>query len=262
MSRSVKGLTNLFSFAKYYDINSKLSDNEFKSLIKYIRQHSDNMVVFEHDNTVFIADLFMLKKRVNLNCFYCENRYGCCGGSPCKMSDKAKRYFNNHAGNIVDLIRDSDYSRYNDIIANGGFIKKNGSITEYDGRCSFLVEEDGIYKCAIRKYASDNSISKYDICSLSCLLFPLEIIRLYGYREAVYFITSIADMNVWDKIGRWENFGRDENMSMKCLFEEQNDSVFGKRDYRPVYMVQRELIEHEFGVSVYELISKHCREIK
>lgn len=105
--------------------------------------------------------------------------------------------FDLHAGKIVDLIRENDYTRYNSILANGGFISSTGDISEFDSCCSFFMFDDGASKCSIHKYACDNDISIYDICPLSCLLFPMEIIELHGETDS-YFITSIVDYDFWN----------------------------------------------------------------
>lgn len=243
-------------FGKYYDIRYYLSDESFTELCNNLLSRLSQLVLI-NDN--IIIDKMMLAKEINLDCFHCKNQYGCCDGSPHNMNIKQKRVFNKYADKIVDLIRVNDSERYRTLLSNSGWISKGGHINEYKKCCSFVIYKDGITKCAIHKFANDNDINIYDICPLSCLMFPMDIIELRDNNGGcIYYVTSIADYEFWSKFGRWGNYEEcNEEFSVQCIYKKQHGKTeFKLKDYKPVWKINRDLLIYIFGNDVYKQICK------
>ena len=244
--RIQKLLNDIWS-ASYYDLEEGLDENEVAQL-KEIFSHR-RLYVIEKEEQVYLIDQEALMKEINLNCFECTKKhpYGCCCGIPCGFSDKNLALFDQHMLEIEEVMKAMDEQQYKRLEEKGGFLTANGKLRAFDGHCSLLVEEDGSYKCIAHKYALDRSIPIYDLCPLSCLMYPLEVIELITSKhKKVYLFTSVVEEALASQIGRWGSYDSLQ-VELRCIHKEAHNDFFKKEAYRPVYKVNEGLIQHEFG---------------
>lgn len=238
----------------YYDLDEVCDEEE--ALKAYLSERP--LWMLEMKNRVFLIDAEALLQPINLNCFACTKqfKYGCCCGSPCEMSAKNKRKFNQHHSKIEATIKSMNEEDYGKIQENGGLIQTDGSINEYDGRCSFLVHHEGVYKCITHKYALDENIPIYDLCPLSCLMYPLEIMEfMEDNKRPVILLTSVLEEKFAKHFGRWGSYSNLE-VDLRCIDKNAHNKYFKSEDYKPVFKVNKGLLIHEFGKEVYEVIDK------
>lgn len=250
--RIEKILDSLWS-VEYYDLDEGVTDDldEFKDYLV-----GRKLGIVDYGNQVFLVDRESLIKEINLNCFECTKtyKYGCCCGSPCNFSAKNKRIFDEHFLHLADEMKKLDEANYNDIVANGGFVSPEGAIKEHKGYCSLLIEHEGVRKCMTHKYALDHQIPIYDLCPLSCLMYPLEIIELITDKQKkVILLTSVLDEYFAKEFGRWGSY-KSLDVDLRCINKEAHNEVFKEEDYKPVYKVNKNLLSHEFSAKVYKEI--------
>lgn len=248
-------LDNLWS-GSYYDLDEGLSDAELKKLKSYLENRK--LAMIEMEEQVFLADREALAKEINLNCFACtkKHQYGCCCGSPCGFSEKNMDLFDRHTLAMEEALQAISRQQYERLQSNGGFMTANGKLKAYDGHCSLLIEEQGIYKCLAHKYALDHQIAPYEICPLSCLMYPLEMIELVtNKRKKVILLTSVIEEDFAQSFGRWGSYESLE-VELRCIHKEAHNDMFKKEDYRPVYEVNQGLLSHEFGKRLYKSLKK------
>lgn len=250
-----KLLDDLWSGA-YYDLKEGLEEEELEKLKYYLGQRK--LGVIEQDEQVFLIDLQGLKEEINLNCFECTKKYqyGCCCGTPCGFSDKNMSLFDKHMLKIEEALKAVDSEQYEKLQKNGGFMTANGKLKAFDGHCALLIKEEGVYKCMAHKYALEQSIPSYDLCPLSCLMYPLEVIELVTNKgKKVYLLTSVVDETFAKEFGRWGSY-ESLKVELKCIHKTEHDNIFKVEDYYPVYEVNKDLIIHEFGDDIYRAIHK------
>lgn len=249
-------LINALTLGEYYDLDEGMTSTDLKALKKYLLER--NLGVIDYKEQVFLMDLEALKKRINLNCFECTkiHKYGCCGGSPCSMSSKNMNLLDQHVLSMEEAVKAIDLEQYKKLQENGGFVTANGLIKAYDGHCALLIQHEEVYKCMAHKYALDEQIPIYDLCPLSCLMYPLEIIELMtDKRKKVILLTSVIDKTFASQFGRWGSYETLE-VELRCIDEKSHNAIFKEKDYRPVYQVNKGLITHEFGEMLYRCIEK------
>ncbi|PHV72228.1 hypothetical protein CS063_01770 [Sporanaerobium hydrogeniformans] len=215
-----------------------------------------NLGVIDHGDRVYLVDIQALKKPIYLNCFDCTkiHQYGCCCGSPCDFGGRNLKNFKMHLPFIEEEVRYADEVSYQAIKERGGFIRNEGQIRAYNGHCTLLIKEGESYKCVAHKYALDHQIPIYDLCPLSCLMYPLEIMELITNKQKkILFFTSVIDPYFANKFGRWGSYAS-LGMEMRCLKKEAHNEIFKEEHYRPVYEVNRELICHEWGKLFFDAL--------
>ena len=247
--------------ADYYDLDAGLDNEEIKRLKGYLL--GQKLAVIEEDEKMIIIDREALQKKINLNCFECTKkyRYGCCCGSPCEMSDKNRQLLEDHLVEIEERVNQIDPVQYENLIHHGGVLAANGKIKSFDGHCALLVEEKGIYKCIAHQYALEQGIEVYEICPLSCLMYPFEVIELITnkHKKAFLFTAAVKGVPMLE-LSRWGNYEALE-VGLRCVDETLEDEIFKEEKYRPVYQVNQKLIEHEFGKQVYTYIERCLKSI-
>ena len=248
--RIEKILDDLWS-VEYYDLDEGVTDdlNDFKNYLI-----GRDLGIIDYGENIFLVDQEELAKEINLNCFECTKiyKYGCCSGSPCNLSPKNKKLFDKHFLNIADEIKQLEETHYKQVMENGGFIDANGSIKECGGRCSLLIEHEGVRKCMTHKYALDHRIPIYDLCPLSCLMYPLEIIELITNRQKkVILLTAVLDEHCAKEFGRWGSY-KSLDVDLRCINKKAHNEIFKEEDYRPVYQVNKNLLIHEFSPEFYK----------
>lgn len=251
-------LIDALVLGEYYDLDEGMTSNDLKALKGYLLQR--NLGVIDHNEQVFLIDTEALTKRINLNCFECTkiHKYGCCGGSPCRMSSKNMNLFDQHMLSIEEAVKAMDLEQYKKLQENGGFVTANGLIKAYDGHCALLIQHEETYKCMAHKYALDEQIPIYELCPLSCLMYPLEIIELTtDKRKKVMLLTSVIDKTFASQFGRWGSYDSLE-VELRCIDQEAHNTIFKAKDYQPVYQVNEGLMTHEFGQTLYKSIKKLC----
>lgn len=248
---------------EYYDIDESFTsylDGSFeKDMAKFKAYLANrNLGIIEYGELVFLVDKEALAKEINLNCFECTKiyQYGCCCGSPCDMSAKNKKMFDKHSLRMQAEVKKIDEQQYDAIIANGGFINSEGVIKEFEGHCSLLIEHEGVSKCIAHKYALDYQIPIYDICPLSCLMYPLEIMELITNKQkTVILLTSVLEETFENEFGRWGSY-KTLDVDLRCINKSAHNEIFREKDYKPVYEVNKHLLMHEFDDMIYKGIEK------
>lgn len=252
----IQKLIDTLVLGEYYDLDEGMTSSDLRGLKSYLSQR--NIGTIEYNNQFFLVDREALDKMINLSCFECTriHEYGCCCGSPCGLSFKNMKVFDQHMLAMEEAIKAIDIEQYKSLQANGGFMTANGLIKAYDGHCALLVQHEGIHKCIAHKYALDKQIPIYDLCPLSCLMYPLEIIELTtDKKKKVILLTSVVDEAFANQFGRWGSYASLE-VELRCIHQEAHNAVFKAEDYRPVYEVNQGLLEHEFGKAIYRGIKK------
>lgn len=249
-SRVNKLLDTLWS-VDYYDLDEGVTKDlkAFKEFLAYRK-----LVTMDIGEQLYLVDTVALEKEINLNCFECTKlyQYGCCCGSPCQMSKKNQKLLDQHLNGLSQEMRRLNEKYYDEVMVKGGFMSFDGSIKSCDERCSLLVEHEGVHKCMAHKYALENEISIYEICPLSCLMYPLEIIELItDKKRKVILLTSVVEEDLAKTYGRWGSY-KELNIDHRCINKEAHNEIFKLEDYKPVYKVNKNLINHEFGKEVYK----------
>lgn len=236
----------------YYDLDEGLIEEDIQKLKRYLKEQA--LTIIEQQNQIFLIDKKALGTKINLNCFECTKRhqYGCCCGSPCAMSKKNMNLLDKHLIRMEEALKDLDKMQYKRLQAKGGFIAANGEIKSFDGHCSFLIAHEGVYKCMAHKYALDKKIPIYDLCPLSCLMYPLEIMELItDKRKTIFLITAAVQELFAETFSRWGSY-KSLEVELRCIHEEEHDEYFRKEDYQTVYEVNKQLLKHEFGKGLLE----------
>lgn len=249
-------LIDALSVGTYYDLDEGMTSSDLSALKKYLSQR--NLDIIDYNEQVFLIDRVALNKAINLNCFECTKiyEYGCCCGSPCGFSSKNMNLFDKHMLSMEEAVKAIDLEQYKRLQANGGFMTANGLLKAYDGHCALLVKHEGVYKCMAHKYALDEQIPIYDLCPLSCLMYPLEIIEfITDKRKKVMLLTSVVDEAFANQFGRWGSYASLE-VELRCIHQEAHNTTFKAEDYRPIYEVNQGLLVHEFGEVIYRGIKK------
>ena len=253
--RRLEKLLNSVIDAEYYDMEDSFT-SQLEDLKSYLL--TQKLSVIEKNDQIFLVDEEALKHEINLNCFACTKlyKYGCCCGSPCNLGPRNKKIFDKHLLNIEEEVKAYDEATYKKVLAKGGFIASDGSINECDGHCALLVEEEGIYKCIAHSYALKRDIPIYELCPLSCLMYPLEIIELITNKQRkLLFLTSVVSEDFAHRFGRWGSYNTLE-VELRCINKKAHNDVFKEEDYRPVYKVNKALLCHEFGSTFYESLEE------
>ena len=248
--RIEKVLDHLWS-AEYYDLDEGVTD-ELGPFKRYLETRT--LGVIEKGEQCFFIDIESITKAINLNCFECTkiHKYGCCSGSPCDLSVKNRKTFERHRYKLIEEMKKLDEQYYKKVEALGGFLDEKGRIRECEGRCVLLINHEGSWKCLLHKYALEQKLAPYEICPLSCLMYPLEIIELITSKQKkVLLLTSAIDENFAKEYGRWGSY-KDLEVELRCIHPEAHNEIFHEKDYRPVYQVNEQLIRHEFGEVVYQ----------
>lgn len=259
----IEKILNSLWAVEYYDIDESFTsyiDESFEKDIDKFKKYLGNrkLGIVEHGERIFLVDKEAIAKEINLNCFECTKiyKYGCCCGSPCDMSSKNKKMFHKHSLQIQNEMKNLDESKYKEIVAKGGFLATDGSINECNGHCSLLVEHEGVRKCIAHKYALDHHIPIYDICPLSCLMYPLEIIELITNKQkTIILLTSVLDEEFTEEFGRWGSY-KSLDVDLRCIDKNAHNEVFKEKDYKSIYKVNKNLLTHEFGAQVYKGIEQ------
>ena len=249
-SRISKILDNLWSI-EYYDLDESVTEDlkAFKGFLTHRK-----LVTMDIGAQLYLVDTVALEKEINLNCFECTRlyKYGCCCGSPCQMSRKNQKYLDEHLDSLSQEMRALNEKYYDEVMIKGGFMSFDGSIKSCDERCSLLVEHEGVHKCMAHKYALEHEISIYEFCPLSCLMYPLEIIELItDKKRKVILLTSVVEEDLAKTYGRWGSY-KGLNIEHRCINKEAHNEIFKLEEYKPVYEVNKNLIDHEFGKEVYK----------
>lgn len=246
----------------YYDLDEGMIDEDASQLKAYLL--AQNLGVIEQEKQIYLIDRKALKAKINLNCFECTKRhqYGCCCGKPCAMSEKNMTVLDKHILRMEEDLKAIDKKQYETLMEKGGFLAANGEIKEFDGHCALLIAHEGVYKCMAHKYALDQGIPIYDICPLSCLMYPLEILELYtDKKKKIILITAAIEENFAENLSRWGSY-KSLDVELRCINPEAHDDGFRKSEYRSVGEVNKGLLIHEFNESLYEGIYNLVNTIK
>lgn len=249
-SRVSKLLDTLWS-VEYYDLDEGVTQ-DLKAFKEFLTHRK--LVAMDIGEQLYLVDTVALEKEINLNCFECTRLYGygCCCGSPCQMSRKNQKHLDQHLNGLAQEMRDLNEKYYDEVMIKGGFMSFDGSIKSCDERCSLLVEDEGVHKCMAHKYALEHEIAIYEFCPLSCLMYPLEIIELItDKKRKVILLTSVVEEDLARNYGRWGSY-KGLNIDHRCINKETHNEIFKLEDYKPVYEVNKNLMDHEFGKEVYK----------
>lgn len=241
----------------YYDLH-EFFDGDLTAFKLYLQERP--LGIIDLGERVFLVDQELLNYKINLNCFECtkQHQYGCCCGSPCDMSRRNKERFDKYEADIAKEVKVLDPKGYEKIKQAGGFISLDGSINACEGHCALLVCHEGTYKCVAHKYALEHQIPIYEICPLSCLMYPLEIMTLFTDKQKrITLLTSVVEEDFATAYGRWGSYASLE-VELKCINEQGHDEVFKLEEYKPVYEVNEGLLTYTFGKDVFEGIVRLC----
>lgn len=251
----IQKILKSLSEVAYYDL-FEVSGEPIGAFRRYIA--SKQMGIVEWGDRIFLVDKEALKRPINLNCFECTKiyKYGCCCGSPCDYGTRNKKVFDTHAEGIAKALEKVEKEHYDAVMASGGMVDSEGVIGEVNGRCALLVAHEGVYKCIVHKYGLDEGIPIYEVCPLSCLLYPLEILELITDKQKkVILFTSVLEDDFAKRFGRWGSYSS-LDVDLRCLSQKAHDAQFKEADYKPIYEVNKGLLTHEFGPIIYEGITK------
>ncbi|MEG0501210.1 MAG: transposase [Cellulosilyticaceae bacterium] len=259
----IEKILNALWAVEYYDIDESITsyiDKSFEKDIDKFKNYLEGrkLGIVEYGDRMILVDKEALVKEINLNCFECTKiyKYGCCCGSPCDMSSKNKKMFDKYSLRIENEVKNLDESQYQEIVANGGFWAADGSLNEWNGHCALLIEHEGVRKCIAHKYALDYHIPIYELCPLSCLMYPLEIIELITNKQkTIILLTSVLDEAFAEEFGRWGSY-KSLDVDLRCIDKKAHNEVFKEKDYKSVYKVNENLLIHEFGDKVYKGIAQ------
>lgn len=243
----------------YYDLH-EFFDGDLTTFKLYLQERK--LGIIDLGERIFLVDQELLNHRINLNCFECtkKHQYGCCCGSPCDMSRRNKERFDKYEGEIAKEVKALDPNSYEKIKEAGGFVSLDGSINACEGHCTLLICHEGTYKCVAHKYALEHEMPIYEICPLSCLMYPLEIMTLFTDKQKrITLLTSVVEEEFATTYGRWGSYAS-LDVELKCINEQGHDEVFKLEDYRPVYEVNKNLLIYAFGKEVFEGIVHLCDE--
>lgn len=238
----------------YYDLEEGFEE-ELEAFKSYL--FNRRLGIIENKESLFLIDQEALMQPINLNCFACTKKesYGCCGGSPCDMSSKNRNYLDKHLTAIEEMMQQLDPESYKALLLNKGMFTANGKIKAYDGHCSMLIKHEGVNKCIAHKYALDNGLSPYELCSLSCLMYPLEILELRVSRQKkIYFLTAALEEEFTEKYSRWGSY-KTLDAELRCINIQKHNDLFKKEDYKPIYEVNKALLIHEFGEVFFDCLN-------
>lgn len=241
---------------EYYDLDEGMDDEELEAFKKYLMGR--NLGIVDYGEQMFLVDGEAMRKEINLNCFECTkiHQYGCCCGSPCSASHKNKKLLKKHLPQIAEDFQSLEPDQYQAIVTAGGFMDDKGEIKECKGRCSLLVAHEGMWKCMAHKYALEQAMPIYDLCPLSCLMYPLEILELITDKQKkVILLTSVLTEAFAKDFGRWGSY-ESLDVELRCINKEAHNEIFKVEDYKPVYEVNKNLFIHEFGLEVYSGIEQ------
>lgn len=241
----------------YYDLHEFFA-GDLMNFKLYLEERKLGMIEF--NERIFLIDLENLKHKINLNCFECtkKHQYGCCCGSPCDMSRRNKANFDKYEADIAEEVKALNIEEYKLLKQTGGFIFLDGSINVCNGHCALLVCHEGSYKCISHKYALENDLPIYELCPLSCLMYPLEIMILFADKQKrIMLVTSVVEEDFANEYGRWGSYSS-LDVELRCINESSHNDVFKKEDYKPVYEVNKGLLIHELGREIFEGIKLIC----
>lgn len=245
----------------YYDLD-EMFDEELKDFKIYLKQRK--LGVIDWGDRIFLVDKEALKQQINLNCFECTkiHKYGCCSGRPCEMSRKNQAMLKMHSTHLEEDMQKIDPEWHSEIVASGGIWAEDDMIKEWQGRCALLVEHEGVHKCMAHKYALENDIPIYEICPLSCLMYPLEMLELLSNQQnKIILLTSVLEDEFATQFGRWGSY-RSLAVDLRCLDKNAHNEIFRQEAYQPVYRVNQNLLIHELGKMVYWGIERLLKEEK
>lgn len=240
----------------YYDLDEGMIWEDIQKFKSYLKERK--LTRIEQAGRSVLVDEKALKEKINLNCFECTKRfqYGCCCGSPCAMSDKNLEQFCRQLPSIEAHLKKIDEEQYEKVRSKGGFLSANGKIKAFDGHCSLLVLHEGVYKCLAHKYALEEGIPIYELCPLSCLMYPMEILELITKKKkTIWLITSAVEEDFAEHFSRWGSY-KSLKVEMRCLHENEANAVFKKENYASVFEVNRNLLSHEFGKEVVQWVEE------
>ncbi|MGL4737225.1 MAG: transposase, partial [Cellulosilyticaceae bacterium] len=218
----IQKILKSLSEVAYYDL-LEVSGEPIGAFRRYIA--SKQMGIVEWGDRMFLVDKEALKRPINLNCFECTKiyKYGCCCGSPCDYGTRNKKVFDQHATGVAKALETIEKDHYDAVMAKGGMVDSEGVIGEVNGRCALLVAHEGVYKCIAHKYGLDEGIPIYDVCPLSCLLYPLEILELITDKQKkVLLFTSVLEDDFAKRFGRWGSYSS-LDVDLRCLNQKAHD---------------------------------------
>lgn len=266
----IAGVIDKITGAGYYDLEWLL-DGDMDELKQYLRSCSLSMI--EWMEYTILIDEKALTEKVNLNCSACtqKNKFGCCCGSPCHMSQKNVANYRKYKEQINRRFHEIDPVRYRELLGHQKkalsvtdytlleLVDEQGFIREYDGRCQLLVRKDGMARCLTHLFALEKGISVYELSPLSCLMFPLELlVFITEDGKYVMLITGALEKEFSKKFGRWGGY-REHHLEFQCVDLKNHDQLFEEKDYKPLYKVSKELLVHEFSEQVYKQIEQICK---
>lgn len=239
-----------------------------------LKQHMLNRQVslIDWKDKIILVDQEALLKKINLNCEVCtsHSEYGCCCGSPCHYSKGNLKLYKAHEEAILKQLREIEPDFYEAIkIQNQEqwikgkveLVGDDGEIGECNGRCMLLVREKGTARCIAHHYALEQGIPIYQICPLSCLLFPMEIIEVITDKgKRILCLTSVVEDEIATEIGRWGSY-KNLGISLACIDEKQHNIWFKKEDYKPVYKVNEGLLTYKLGEFIYAGIAQSINNV-
>jgi hypothetical protein len=224
--------------------NRKLRKVTINRVYDFIHNNGDRLI--KDKNLIF--DKISLANGISLNCYLCPKKYGCCNGSPFKVTDDYKNM-------IKIILKDLDYKDIKTNIKqifNKSNIIKELKDNENKNHCIMMQDINSSMKgCVLQKYAVDHGDHPLKYKPISCALFPLDIIVLDDHR---YFIFSktIDDNDPINKLSRfWESV-----KYMPCMSGTKDGFILQK----PIYIEFEKEIRFYLGDNSYERIYRFFQQ--
>jgi hypothetical protein len=231
----------------YFGLENRLLRKKTIDRVYDFLKNNSQRLIYDDD---LIIDFISLSKNISLNCSKCPKKYGCCNGSPHKVTDKFKIKINSeykkiliHSEKFWSLDVLNVLKKYKNIFDKNNIIEINDS-----GKHCLMMQDIGSKRvCILQLYALENNLHPLEFKPISCSLFPLDIIILDN-RKKFIFSKTIDDSDPINKISRfWESVKYEPCMNLK------------KDDFKisiPIYRAFENEIKYYFGDKTYERIYK------
>lgn len=230
--------------------NRKLRPKTLDRINTFIRDNKERLIKIDN----LLLDPVTLSKGISLNCHLCPKAFGCCNGSPFKITDKHRYQIQKEVRNMVKHAKEKNYL-YADVLSryrNNIFNKDNSVAHTRDKHnrvhCLMMQQIDEDTKgCILQTYAIDKGLHHLTYKPTSCALYPLDIIVL---DDGSYFVFS-KNINDDDSINKISRFW-DSVKYYPCMSGKKPGFIKQKK----IYKAFEDVIRYYLGDKSYETICK------
>ncbi|KEO83634.1 phosphoribosyl-AMP cyclohydrolase [Tumebacillus flagellatus] len=211
------------------------------------------------------ADVDALQALVQLACAHCHRAHhaSCCeGGFPFPPEEELLLQVDEHLDGIAELL---PREVVRDLLKRGLYEQHletagHRTIGTYEENCKFCRVEGHGPACMAHRYALQSDMHPSAVKPLSCLLYPLDLIR--SEEDGRTLLTALTE-----RTARFSRWGADYRLDYLCAnYELRGDpaaaasenirkdlppDVFARELYRPAYVEGRDLLATLYGEPFY-----------